>query len=333
MNSETLQKYLTEITPSEQRYRAGLPNTSLYKFKYNQKEILHFEFDKLVDDKDKGYFYVQKHSRFQEFPLHYHDFIEINYMYSGKCQQIINQETHTLTKGQVLLMDANTVHTIQPLGENDILINFYIAKEYLTSSFFNRFSSTSVLTTFFINAITDGIKHDNFLLFHSENRTRLQLFFVELLCEWYSPSIAFTDIIENLLSLIISELVIVYKNDYADGTNEMHSPIIIPILRYIEQNYQTCTLTQISNFFNLSPNYLSHLLKKHTSSSFKELVLEQRLKSAALFLSNSSIAVTEIANMTGCENISYFYKKFKERFGVSPGDYRKNAHSKPYRSA
>ncbi len=61
-----------------------------------------------------------------------------------------NNEPHFLYEGQILLMDANTVHKIEPLGENDILINLIIPKYYLTANFFNRFSSDSVLTSFLL---------------------------------------------------------------------------------------------------------------------------------------------------------------------------------------
>lgn len=324
MDPRSLRDHLIQITAHEKKYREGVPNPSLNKYNASSdnQDVLFFEFSKLVDTNSDSSIYIKKHSRFQTFPLHFHDYIEFNYMYSGSCSQIINNESHTLSKGQILLMDANTIHTIAPLGEEDILINIIIQKKYLTSNFFNRFSSGSVLITFFINAITDGMEHNNFLLFHSENSKRLQLFIEELLCEWYSPSIVFTDITENLLSLIISELVIVYKNEYTNNLNKPEIPMIIPILRHIEQNYKTCTLSEIARFFNLSPNYLSNLLKKHTGFSYKELIIEQRLKSAALLLTSSDKPVTEIASATGCDNISFFYKKFKEKFGVLPGEYR-----------
>lgn len=326
MNSRTLRTHLMKITPSEQSYLEGKSNllffrSHLHRYKdEEQREVLFFEFSRLLPDEKEYSFYVKKHSRFQNFPFHYHDYVELNYMYNGSCRQIINHTTYTLTRGQVLLMDSNTIHTIEPLGEEDILINIMIPKEYLNSHFFTHFSSDSILLQFFFNAITDGIEHDRFILFHSENEQRLHIFFNELLCEWYNPSIVHKDILENLFSLVISELVIVYKNNYGDS--DAQNSKIIPMLRYIEQHYKTCTLEEMSGFFALSPNYLSSLLKKHTGSSFKELVLRQRLQVSATLLLNSQLSITEVSQRVGFQNITFFYKKFYEKYNATPACYR-----------
>lgn len=326
MDRETLRRHLTAITPHERDYQKGIPSSLMNIYQtiiVDGKEVLVLALTESLR-KDKGpLFGVKRHSRFQTFPLHCHDFIELNYMYSGSCQQIINNETHKLLQGQLLLMDANTIHTIEPLGEDDILINVFISKEYLSTNFFNRFSSESVLTTFFMDSITNGMKHDNYLLFHSENDHRLHLFMEEFLCEWHDPSIVFRDVTESLLNLIISELVIVYKNDYTNSSDRLRKTPIIPILRYIEENYKDCSLTQTASVFNLNPNYLSNLLKKHTGYSYIELVLDQRLKSAEQLLLASNLGITEISQSIGCENVSFFYKKFQKKFGILPGEYRK----------
>ena len=64
------------------------------------------------------------HTRFVPVKTHVHKWIELSYMYSGSCTQIINEEkTVKLEKGQVILLDTDCVHSIGNTGENDILIN------------------------------------------------------------------------------------------------------------------------------------------------------------------------------------------------------------------
>ena len=40
-------------------------------------------------------------------------------------------------------------------------------------------------------------------------------------------------------------------------------------------------------------------------------------------LTNTKMPVSEIIQMVGYDNSSYFYRKFRERYGVSPKEFRK----------
>ncbi len=326
MNQKSLDKLLRQITEHEKEYQLGKSSEILKHFPkvtINGEEILKIDI-KYIENAVTPIF-VKKHSRFQTFPFHVHEGIEINYMYSGSCTQIINETTQVLQKGQVLFLNSDIIHTVEPLGENDILINIFIDKDYLSSNFFNRFSSESILTNFFFNAITTGVTHNNYLLFKSENSQRLTLFMNEFLCEWFNPSYSSVDIQNSLFTLIISELLNVYQKTLAEEDNSFKNSSIISILHYIETNFRTCSLASVASFFNMNANYLSNLLKKHTGYSYRELIQQQRMKTAEQLLRNTKLSVTEIANYVGYENISFFYQVFQKQYHCLPGDYRKNA--------
>nr|WP_155983788.1 AraC family ligand binding domain-containing protein [Paenibacillus sp. 1-18] len=65
--------------------------------------------------------YISKHNRFAPMLEHMHEFIELNYVYSGKCNQIIAGKEIQLCEGQVCVLDKDVPHSIAPLGEDDIL--------------------------------------------------------------------------------------------------------------------------------------------------------------------------------------------------------------------
>ena len=78
----------------------------------------------------------------------------------------------------------------------------------------------------------------------------------------------------------------------------------------------------------MNPNYLSNYIKKQTGHTFTQLVQDQRLMYAGSLLRNTDIPVAETANMAGYENVSFFYKKFLEKYGCSPKEYRNRYASK-----
>jgi YesN/AraC family two-component response regulator len=59
--------------------------------------------------------------------------------------------------------------------------------------------------------------------------------------------------------------------------------------------------------------------------TFKELVQEKRLSRAIELLKVKDISVLEVMEMVGYENPTYFYKIFKEKYGVTPMEYRKKS--------
>jgi len=67
---------------------------------------------------------------------------------------------------------------------------------------------------------------------------------------------------------------------------------------------------------------MSREIKKRLGKTYKELLQSKRMSQAGYLLSHSGIAVTDIIESVGYDNSSYFYRKFKERYGVSPKEYR-----------
>ena len=331
MNIHSLHHYLTNLSESEEHYRSGHPFSvwnQLPKVQIHGREMYRMFPDNLIFSSMHGEnpvsgqnfdipvglqdISIKRNSRFNPVPEHVHSHIEINYVYSGTCPQYIDGKPVFLKKDQVLLIDTDCPHSIDALGENDIMISMLIRKEFLRDRMFSQFSKDSVLSRFFVNALTEQTDHDHYLLFHSEKDRRIPLFFSELFCEFLDPSVNSGDIIFHLFYLIIAELINVYENDLAKEQEFSTVMPVVPLIRYIENNFRTC----------ISPNYVSTLLKKNTGYTYIQLIQAQKLKSAATLLKTTSMPVTAIANQAGYENISFFYKKFQERYHCSPNEYR-----------
>lgn len=63
---------------------------------------------------------------------------------------------------------------------------------------------------------------------------------------------------------------------------------------------------------------------KYLGINYIEYVNTLRLEKAKEMLGNSKMNVSEVAERTGFESLSYFSKQFKKKYGVSPQDFRKN---------
>lgn len=266
--------------------------------------------------------YAAKQDRFTEVESHYHEWIELAYIYSGSCTLTIHDQELTLYQGECVLINSNVAHSCHACGENDILVNILIQQEYLDQNFFNRFSEDSYLSQLFMRSFHSQKASDSYLLFHSGKSRRLPLFMTEFLCEYFDKGPHSKDYLDSYITLILLELTDIYSKTDASCQKEDRSQQIVPILRYIEENFSTCTLTSTAVHFGMNPNYLSNFIKKHTGHTFKYFVQNQKLLCGARLLQSTTLSVTEVSVQSGYENVSFFYKKFREKFHCSPLEYR-----------
>lgn len=265
---------------------------------------------------------ISKQDRYHAVAPHSHDWFELAFMYSGSCTIETEKQTLTLSKGQAVLFNRKTTHSISSCGTDDILINLLIRKSYLTTGFFNHLSN-NYLVSFLIASLDDSNALAGFLSFVPENSERLQSVMTDLLCQYYDEKTIFTkDIIDSYMALIILELTQILKNSPSADSDLHPQKLILEITEYIHQNFLTCSLESVSGHFHMNPNYLSGYIHKHTGSTYKELVQAARLRYAASLIKNTSLSTSMIANQAGYENVTFFYKLFKKMYGCTPAQYR-----------
>lgn len=84
------------------------------------------------------------------------------------------------------------------------------------------------------------------------------------------------------------------------------------------------SLAEVAQRNRTSPRYVQMLFER-TGMTFSEFVLEQRLIRAARLLRDllhRSRKVSDIAHLSGFNDVSYFHRAFRRRFGMTPSDMR-----------
>lgn len=83
------------------------------------------------------------------------------------------------------------------------------------------------------------------------------------------------------------------------------------------------TVQLISENLNLTPNYLSSLLKTHTGQSTQQHIHNKLIEIAKEQLASTAISISEIAYNLGFERPASFTKLFKSKTEMSPLTFRK----------
>ena len=132
-------------------------------------------------------------------------------------------------------------------------------------------------------------------------------------------------IIQTTMGLLFMNLSQFTDKLNQNNPNQYDRNVVFSVLEYIEGHYKDGTLADVSAELNQSTYTVSRLLKKHTGFNFKELLQQRKLQQAAYLLAQTPLSTESIMNAIGYDNSSYFYRKFRERYGCSPKEYRVRA--------
>ena len=101
------------------------------------------------------------------------------------------------------------------------------------------------------------------------------------------------------------------------------------ILAYLNEHYaEPVTLEQVSAHIHMNEAKCCKLFKSAYGRSIFTYLTDYRLEKSILLLSDPSLSVTRIAELCGFNSTSYFIKRFREKVGVSPLQYRNRAAAK-----
>lgn len=267
-------------------------------------------------------FDIKRHTRFSVFPKHRHDYIEITYVFRGKMTQKIKNKEIVVQKGELIFLNQKIVHEIGMTSEEDIILNFLIRPEFF-DYLFNLLDKENIISKFLLSTIYNSSVQGEYLCFHVSEIIDIQEIIEKIIEEIYQEKPMKNIKVQLLMGMLITELL--NNSNFIESYSEENydTKLIMNVLKYIDEEYRTANLVEISNKLN-QPNYkISKVVKEATGLTFIELLQEKRLEKASELLKNTSLSIEDIIKDVGYENATYFYKIFKNKFDMSLKQYRK----------
>ena len=312
--NQALLTHLSEITEEEQAILSG--STQIQRELYTTDDSAVFDSHRLLAQNKLITF--RTHTRFIHFPKHRHNYVEMIYMCSGSTTHIINDcERIVLREGEILLLNQNAAHEILPAGMNDVAVNFLILPEFFTQAI-HMVDESDVLFRFFTQTLAAENGISGHLHFHVRDILPVQNLIWNLLHK-NQPFHTINQISMGLLFLHLADHADTIERESPDGLTPV---LVFSALKYIKANYKDGTLEAFCETVHQKAYTISRLIKQHTSHTFKELLMEQKLSQAAYLLAKTDLPTESIFHSVGYENSSFFYRKFKEAYGMSPREYR-----------
>lgn len=313
MNTKILNR-LSEISEEEREILGGRVSIDRSLYMDGSRDVISGE--KLLE---KGKLIaIRPHTRFIAFPEHTHDYVEMVYMCAGETRHKVNGTAITLRKGELLMLGQNARQSIEAAGEKDIAVNFIVRPAFFSGTLPFLGEEETPLRRFVLNCLT-GENEAGYLLFHVAELLPIQNLIENLLYTMMEDTPNRRGILQMTMGLLFTQLM---NHTEALQFETQEQNTVISVLRYIEQHYRDGSLTEIAGRLHYETPSLSRLIRQKTGKNYTELLQEKRLSQAVWLLHNTDRTVDEIARAVGYENMTYFHRLFRSRYGQSPKQLR-----------
>ncbi|WP_426484592.1 helix-turn-helix domain-containing protein [Flavobacterium sp. 2] len=139
------------------------------------------------------------------------------------------------------------------------------------------------------------------------------------------------DVILSLLHVILTYSELYYERQFKEnGSNTASASVSSKVKTLLQQYYNDLsvpvksvpTVASIADELNLSPNYLTDLIRLETGKTTINLIHEYVTEQAEILLLQTDMNVSDIAYQLGFDNASYFSRLFKKNKTYTPGEIR-----------
>lgn len=307
---EILIKKLMQTTDEERRILSGMQiDEKLY---FSDRALIKSEKMLGRDRSDIG---IKSHPRYAAFPEHGHNFVEMMIVLAGEITHRIGDKAVKLRSGDVLLLNKHVRHSIDRASEADLGVNVIMTDRFL-NSLMPELRDTVLERFLDDNASGDGKgSFLHFALFGDGQAENLMENIIFELTESRSSNAILSRTIALFFCYLSEKCELLTESSLPGDTDSERRA---KISAYIKSNYRCARLSELGSELFLSVPYLSRLIVSYFGKSFKELLIDERMRRADILIRETNMPISEIIRSVGYENVSYFHREYKRRMGVVP---------------
>lgn len=242
------------------------------------------------------------------FPTHVHDSVEIICLLGGMVDISISGDRRRLHPGDMAIAFPSVPHSFDFVSEDAIGVAMFFlpnAISEFTDTFRTKLPENAVLTA-------DTVPSEMKLLVRQMHK---------LSAQGSSP------LMQGYVHLFLSYMFC--SLELRPLSKHMESGLAQQVLHYISAHFtEPLTQDSVSHALGISSIYLSHIFSQQLKVNFREYINALRIDRACSLLYDSSLSVSQIAEMCGFGNSRTFHRAFQSRCQTTPNKYRANIFGK-----
>lgn len=243
---------------------------------------------------------------------HWHRSLEIVYLMSGSLELNINGVDYNLSENDLIVINPLEIHsTTCKYGNTAVVLQipYQFCENYIDNMATTKFICNSTITE--KNIYLNKLKEILVNFFEIYNKKEL------------GYKLEINGLIFNLLFILVSKFS---KHDkkFDNQKSDKYLSRLTLVIDYVKKHYsENITLESAASEIYLNPEYFSRFFKKYMGTTFLKYLNTVRLENAYIDVVNSDNTITQIMEKNGFTNDKMFVKLFKDEYGCSPNEKRK----------
>lgn len=257
---------------------------------------------------------------FPRVDLHWHDQMEIIYVKRGRGVVSINLQAYPVYEGCIVPVLPGELHAIERDGQETMEYeNIIFSLSILDSTEADDWCRHNVINPLrqgglrFERPIHPGTD------FHSKASAALDG--ADLACS--EQMRGYSLIVKSQMFLFLHALFC-YRDKNVIQTPTSDTEKLKELLTYVKEHYhERISVADAAAAAGYSQSHFMRIFKQVTGRTFNDYLVDYRLCAAVYYLRQTTYDVSTVAAMCGFDNISYFIRRFRNKYGASPGKYRR----------
>jgi AraC-like DNA-binding protein len=256
---------------------------------------------------------------FPQVPLHWHEELELIYIKKGSGLVTVDLKDYRVKAPTLVLILPRQLHSIQQLNTASLEYENIIFHPSLLISRQTDVTATDFLLPLIAGQITVPTIFTPVYPYYRDvvapidacdemNKTKPQGYELYIKSQLYHFFFILNNRCRNLTS----------TKDNRKTLDKMKL-----VLKYIENNYmEKITIADIAATIDYSESHFMRYFKKTMGISFVGYLKDYRLTMASRLLTSSDSSILTIATEVGFDNLSYFNRSFKQKYNMTPRQFR-----------
>lgn len=257
---------------------------------------------------------------FTQVPLHWHKELEMVVIQKGEGFISVDFDRRAVRAGDIVFIRPGQLHSIEQNGTKKMEYENIILKEEMFIS-----GEGDLCAEQFIGPLVRGeLGCASFITPAFSGFLELSdcISRIDRLCEKRPEGYQLA--VKGLLFQFLFHLISHRQENQAPVYHARPLEKIKMILKHVEEHYaEHITIDDMAALTFYSKSHFMKFFRTHMGISFIEYLNDYRLTIAERLLKTSDASILEIAQMSGFDNLSYFNRLFKRKYGQSPGRQRR----------
>ncbi len=256
----------------------------------------------------------------REVTWHWHNEFEFGYVADGRILYKTSRQEILLRQGEGIFINSGVLHFLQPV-KSEKPARLYT--QFVDSAFLAESGSSAeerYISPVLMKKTLDAFpirREDGMALFLEGLEEGIQL------AKGREPfyELRLRKIFLSLWEEVYARAAVPVPDEKAEEDGDQR---VKEMILYMQQHFQEeLTTAEIAHRAHISERECYRLFQNRLGMTPLELLFSIRMRQAQELLLHSDKSILEIALETGFNSSSYFGKRFKERYGISPGQIRK----------